>query len=81
MMRPVLNLAAGQLEMIGTFEQVYLDISTCAEEVIPGVSTSYISVLPQCECVLKNLNYLGYHSSRAIEIRFLKFCSISNSDA
>lgn len=42
MIRPVLNLAANQIEMIGTFEQVYLDISMCPEEIIPGVCKAFL---------------------------------------
>lgn len=38
MMRPVLNLAAGQVELIGSFEQVYLDVSISPEETIADVS-------------------------------------------
>ena len=37
MMRPVLNLAHGKIELIGTFEQVYLNVAISSEEVIPGV--------------------------------------------
>ncbi|PSN31851.1 DNA-directed RNA polymerase I subunit RPA2 [Blattella germanica] len=32
MMRPVINLAAGKIELIGTFEQVYMDICVYPEE-------------------------------------------------
>ncbi|XP_048246491.1 DNA-directed RNA polymerase I subunit RPA2-like isoform X1 [Haliotis rufescens] len=39
MMRPVLNLSLGMVEMIGTFEQVYLDICITEEEFHPGVTT------------------------------------------
>lgn len=39
MMRPVLNLAAGAVELIGTFEQVYLNISVTEEERYEGVTT------------------------------------------
>lgn len=37
MMRPVMNLAAKQIELIGTFEQVYLDICITADEAYPQV--------------------------------------------
>ncbi|CAH0401706.1 unnamed protein product [Chilo suppressalis] len=39
MMRPVINLATGQLELIGTMEQLYLDIAVCQSEIIKGKST------------------------------------------
>ncbi|XP_015126829.1 DNA-directed RNA polymerase I subunit RPA2 [Diachasma alloeum] len=35
MMRPVINLAANKVELIGTFEQVYLEICTVPEEQNP----------------------------------------------
>lgn len=38
MMRPVMNLAAQQIELLGTFEQVYLDICVIPEEAYNGVS-------------------------------------------
>lgn len=38
MMRPVRNLALNEIEYIGTFEQVYLDICINAEDAYPGVS-------------------------------------------
>ncbi|KAH9496230.1 DNA-directed RNA polymerase I subunit RPA2 [Bulinus truncatus] len=39
MVRPVLNLTANAIEMIGTFEQVYLDIALNQSEAFPGVTT------------------------------------------
>lgn len=39
MMRPVKYLANDKTDMIGSFEQVYMDIACLADEVIPGVST------------------------------------------
>ena len=38
MMRPVKNLAYDTVEMIGTFEQAYLDICITAEEAHEGVT-------------------------------------------
>lgn len=38
MMRPVFNLDLAQIELIGTFEQVYLDISISEDEIRPNVS-------------------------------------------
>jgi len=40
MMRPVIHLATGKLEYIGTFEQLYLDICIVPEEAYPKVSIS-----------------------------------------
>lgn len=38
MMRPVINLATQKTELIGTFEQVYLDICVVPEEAYSGVN-------------------------------------------
>jgi DNA-directed RNA polymerase I subunit RPA2 len=40
-MRPVQNLAAKQIELIGTFEQVYMDICVIQEESYKGVSAFF----------------------------------------
>ncbi|XP_021941491.1 DNA-directed RNA polymerase I subunit RPA2 [Zootermopsis nevadensis] len=39
MMRPVINLAAKKVELIGTFEQVYMDICIYPEEAYEGITT------------------------------------------
>lgn len=39
MMRPVMNLAAQQIELLGTFEQVYLDICVIPEEAYNGLTS------------------------------------------
>ncbi|XP_050434808.1 DNA-directed RNA polymerase I subunit RPA2 [Adelges cooleyi] len=39
MMRPVYNLELEQVELIGTFEQVYLDISISIDEIRPNITT------------------------------------------
>uniref|UniRef100_A0A146LJQ4 DNA-directed RNA polymerase subunit beta n=1 Tax=Lygus hesperus TaxID=30085 RepID=A0A146LJQ4_LYGHE len=39
MMRPVMNLAAKKVELIGTFEQVYMDICITQKEAHPGITT------------------------------------------
>ncbi|XP_033111134.1 DNA-directed RNA polymerase I subunit RPA2-like [Anneissia japonica] len=39
MMRPVFNLAGAKTELIGTFEQVYMDIAVTPSEAHPGVTT------------------------------------------
>lgn len=38
MMRPVINIAAKKVELIGTFEQVYLNVCVTPEEAYDGVS-------------------------------------------
>ena len=43
MVRPVINLRLQRTEMIGTFEQVYMDIAVTASEIHPGVSTANIA--------------------------------------
>ncbi|KAJ3389524.1 hypothetical protein HDU84_008635 [Entophlyctis sp. JEL0112] len=45
MMRPVTYLPTKQIDMVGSFEQVYMDIACVKEDVIPGV-TSHIEVHP-----------------------------------
>lgn len=39
MIRPVFNLRTQTLELIGTFEQVYMDICVTASELMPGITT------------------------------------------
>ncbi|XP_049880530.1 DNA-directed RNA polymerase I subunit RPA2 [Pectinophora gossypiella] len=39
MMRPVINLSTGQLELIGTMEQLYLDIAVTQTEIYKGKTT------------------------------------------
>ncbi|KAJ2941561.1 hypothetical protein O0L34_g14613 [Tuta absoluta] len=39
MMRPVINLSTGQLELIGTLEQLYLDIAVTHQEIYKGKTT------------------------------------------
>jgi len=38
MMRPVINLATQKIELIGTFEQIYLDICVIPQEAYDGVN-------------------------------------------
>ncbi|PVD31138.1 hypothetical protein C0Q70_10416 [Pomacea canaliculata] len=47
MMRPVIHLATGKLEMIGPFEQVYLDIAVYKDEIHKGITT-HLEVNEQC---------------------------------
>ena len=44
MVRPVLNLQLQHTEMIGTFEQVYMDIAVSADEIHPTVSMANINI-------------------------------------
>ncbi|CAG9824766.1 unnamed protein product [Phaedon cochleariae] len=39
MMRPLMNLLANSIELVGTFEQVYLDVCVSPEEAYKGVTT------------------------------------------
>ncbi|CAH0563356.1 unnamed protein product [Brassicogethes aeneus] len=39
MMRPLINLLAKEIELVGTFEQVYMDICVAPQEAYPGVTT------------------------------------------
>ncbi|MGH0131111.1 UNVERIFIED_CONTAM: hypothetical protein FKN15_041994 [Acipenser sinensis] len=39
MVRPIRNLALGKEELIGTFEQLFLDVGILEEEIVPGVMT------------------------------------------
>jgi len=39
MMRPVLNLELNEIELVGTFEQIFLDICVKPEEAYPGRTT------------------------------------------
>ncbi|GBN90523.1 DNA-directed RNA polymerase I subunit RPA2, partial [Araneus ventricosus] len=45
MMRPVKNLITNATELIGTMEQVYLHVALKPEDVVPGVSESFLAVL------------------------------------
>lgn len=39
MMRPLINLALNKIELVGTFEQVYMDICVVPSEIYKGVTT------------------------------------------
>lgn len=39
MMRPVINLATQKIELIGTFEQIYMEICVVPQEAYEGVGT------------------------------------------
>lgn len=39
MMRPLLNLITNKIELVGTLEQVYLDVCVCTEEIYKGITT------------------------------------------
>ena len=53
MMRPVFNLSAQAVELIGTFEQVYMNISITPEEAHEGLTTH------------QELNQIGFLSNLA----------------
>lgn len=39
MMRPLISLATGKIEYVGTFEQVYLEVAVKTEEIYPNLTT------------------------------------------
>ena len=43
-MRPVFNIHEGQIEFIGSFEQINLEIAITKEEIIPGVGFHLIYI-------------------------------------
>jgi len=45
MIRPVRYIATGDIDMVGPFEQVYMDIACLNEDVVPG-ATTHIEVVP-----------------------------------
>ena len=45
MMRPVRHLATGKPDLVGPFEQVYMDIACLDQDIVPGVTT-HQEVLP-----------------------------------
>ncbi|KAJ1554770.1 hypothetical protein HK096_001765, partial [Nowakowskiella sp. JEL0078] len=45
MMRPVKYIATGKTDMIGSFEQVYMDVACLKDDLIPGVTT-HIEIEP-----------------------------------
>lgn len=51
MVRPVKNLALNKIELIGTFEQVYMDICIKLSEAYPGVS--FYEILELLEFIFK----------------------------
>ncbi|KAL8613329.1 hypothetical protein ACOMHN_052569 [Nucella lapillus] len=65
MMRPVLSLQAGgerPVEMIGSFEQVYMDIAARSSEIIPEVSTHVEASLQSIFSVLGSLTPFSDHN-------------------
>lgn len=70
MMRPVFNLELEQLELIGTFEQVYLDISISEDEIRPGVSIILVYIQNYIEriCYFVYCSFnLDNHTQRGYE--------------
>lgn len=78
MMRPVFNLDLEQIELIGTFEQVYLDISISEDEIRPKVSKIFFcNSLKFTLCVF--YFYLDYFTQRNHKNRFSKSFGMFNS--
>jgi len=44
LMRPVINLATQKIELIGTFEQVYMEICVNPQEAYEGVNIFYFYI-------------------------------------
>jgi DNA-directed RNA polymerase I subunit RPA2 len=54
MMRPVTYLATGQEDMVGSFEQVFMDIACLEEDIAPGVTTHQESAPTNMLSVIAN---------------------------
>lgn len=71
MMRPVINLAVQQIELIGTFEQIYMDICVLPEEAYPGVNIHYVFfvlfLLSLYLMIKKNYSFLLVNNSSRSE--------------
>lgn len=82
MMRPVKYVANGQLDSIGSFEQIYMDIACTPEEIEDGVSshveldpTNFLSILASLtpfsdfnQASLHPLLYLSYSFSPSFKL-------------
>ena len=77
MMRPVLNLGLNLVEMIGTFEQAYMDICVRPEEALQGVSVVTDKI--QLTLVISNTDSQStpLSSKNLVWIHFLFFLYIS----
>lgn len=42
MMRPVINLAVQEIELVGTFEQIYMDVCVVPEEAYEEVNIHHV---------------------------------------
>lgn len=62
MMRPVCNLATNTTELIGSFEQVYMDIAVDPSEVHQGVSYhgNTLMFMLTCVCVVHTTEHNSY---------------------
>lgn len=76
MMRPVRNLRANQIEYIGTFEQVYMEICISPDEAYPGVTThmelsktaflsNLANLIPMPDCNQSPRNMVIIHEIRS----------------
>ncbi|KAJ3188155.1 hypothetical protein HDU85_005304 [Gaertneriomyces sp. JEL0708] len=62
MMRPVTYLVGNKLDMVGPFEQVYMDIACLKEDIVPGTST-HMEVKPtNVLSVVANLTPFSDHN-------------------
>ncbi|KAI8819166.1 uncharacterized protein EV422DRAFT_588918 [Fimicolochytrium jonesii] len=62
MMRPVKHLATGERDMVGPFEQVYMDIACLKEDVVPGTTTHIEESPTNILSVVANLTPFSDHN-------------------
>ncbi|KND03173.1 DNA-directed RNA polymerase I core subunit RPA135 [Spizellomyces punctatus DAOM BR117] len=62
MMRPVKYLATGGTDMVGPFEQVYMDIACLKEDVVPGITTHIEFTPTNVLSVVANLTPFSDHN-------------------
>ncbi|KAG9296178.1 hypothetical protein G9A89_014770 [Geosiphon pyriformis] len=62
MMRPVKYLANGKTDLIGTFEQVYMNIACLDEDIVPGITTHQEISPTNILSILANLTPFSDHN-------------------
>ncbi|KAJ3155037.1 hypothetical protein HDU89_007227 [Geranomyces variabilis] len=62
MMRPVKYLVNGEKDMVGPFEQVYMDIACLKEDIVPGVTTHIEESPTNVLSVVANLTPFSDHN-------------------
>lgn len=62
MIRPVRNLRADKVELIGTFEQVYMDIAVTAADFVQGVTTHVEEAVTNFISVVANMTPFSDHN-------------------